>query len=73
MSGVQLADPRVGEALRAVEESVEAVNFLAMEMVVGALESGATVAELSAVGLAADRAACATGEMARLLRETGIF
>lgn len=73
MHTVQLSDPRAGDALRALEESVEAANLLTLEMVVGALERGVPAEGLAFVVPAADRAVRATGEMARLLRETGIF
>jgi hypothetical protein len=73
MNNELMSDSRVGGALRAFEESVEAANLLALELVIGALERGAPAAELSCAVPAADRAARATGEMARLLRETGLF
>lgn len=69
--------PDWGSMLRAAEESVEAANFMALELVVRLLEHGVPSGEaaglLSALGQAADRAVRATGEMERQMRSTAVL
>lgn len=65
------------EVLRTVEESADATNLLVLEMALGRFDTQPSGEEGAAAGeqlvQAADRAARATAEMARLMRAAGLF
>gem|GEM_PF-2700420 len=62
------------KVLRAVEDSADAANILALEMAIGSFEAGDDgPACTDRLLKTADCAVRATGDMARLMRSAGLF